>query len=237
MAKGNSGNTNVKPEVPSAFDLFKPSWEGVKLNIVELIMVFLVPMVVLSIYFLIALAAAGLSSDASTGEVNIFGAILLGIGVLAAIVYAVLLGPTLVHIQLKSARLQRVSYDDIWAASKKFWWRYLVLSLAVGLTILVGLILLIVPGIIFLRRYFLSSYALVDQDLGIGASMRASNKLSRGRAMSIFGILGVNILIGLPSFIPIVGSAITFVLQIAYFVAPAIRYDQLKTLQPAVAKS
>ncbi len=235
MANASPNNTNVTPEVPSAFSLFRPSWEGLKLNIVELIMVFLVPMAVLSLYFLIATVAAGLSG--ANGNVNAFGIVLLAIGVVAAVVYAVLLGPALVHIQLKCARMQKVTYETAWATSKKFWWRYLILSIVVGLTILIGFILLIVPGIIFLRRYFLSSYALVDQDLDTGGSMRASNQLSKGRAMTVFGILGVDILIGFPSFIPFIGSFITFVLQIAYFCAPAIRYDQLKALKPAAAKS
>ena len=54
-------NTNVKakaPEVPSAFDLFKPSWEGLKLNIVELIMIFWCPdYLLLALYFLIVASA------------------------------------------------------------------------------------------------------------------------------------------------------------------------------------
>lgn len=218
------------PEVPSAFDLFKPSWEGVKLNLAELIMVFLAPLAVLALYFLIAVAAAGITSN---GDINGFGIALLAIGVVAAVVYAVLLGPAIVHIQLQGARMQKVTYEALWATSKKFWWRYLILSLAVGLTILIGFILLIVPGVIFLRRYFLSQYALIDQDLGIGASMKRSNQLSSGRAMSIFGIIGVDILISLANVVPLIGGIITFLLQIIYFCAPAIRYEQLKSLKPA----
>jgi hypothetical protein len=226
--------TNVTPEVPSAFSLFKPSWEGVKLNIVELVMLFVVPTVALGLYFTIAASVAGLSSH---GSISGVGIVLLVIGALATIAYAVLLGPAIVHVQIKSARMEKVSYESAWATSKKFWWRYLLLSIAVGLTIFVGLLLLIVPGIIFIRRYFLSQYALIDQDLGLGDSMKASNQLSRGRAMSIFGIIGVDILIGLPSVIPVVGSFITFFLQITYFCAPAVRYDQLKKLKPGTAKA
>lgn len=231
-----SSNTKVTkgvavPEVPSAFSLFKPSWEGIKLNLTELIMFFLVPMAALTVYFVIT-AAAG---TANNNGLSALGVIMLAIGVLAAIVYGVLLGPALVHIQLKSARMERVSYQSAWETSKKFWWRFLVLSIAVGLTILVGLLLFIVPGIIFVRRYFLSQYVLIDQDLGTGESMRASNELSKGRSMAIFGIIGVDILINLPSYIPLIGWIVALLLQIAYFCAPAIRYDQLRTLMPKPA--
>ena len=230
-------NTNVKakaPEVPSAFDLFKPSWEGLKLNIVELIMIFLVPTAVLALYFLIVASAV---STTGSGSISAVAIVLLVIGVVVTAAFAALIGPAFIHIQLKSARMEKATYESAWATSKKFWWRYLLVSIAVGLTIGIGLLLLIVPGIIFLRRYFLSTYALIDQDLGVGDSMKRSNDLSRGRAMSIFGIIGVDILISLPNVIPVVGGLITFVLQIAYFCAPAIRYDQLKALKPVASKS
>ena len=231
MANTSSKNTKTSKgapsAVPSAFDLFKPSWAGVKLNLMELVVMFLIPTALLSIYFSLAAAA----TSTSTGNVNALGVVLLAIGVLAIAVYAVLLGPALIHIQLKSARMEKASYESAWETSKKFWWRYLILSLAVGLTILVGLILFIVPGIIFIRRYFLSQFALIDQDLSTVDSMRFSDQLSKGRSMSIFGIIGVYILIAIPNVIPFVGSIITFLLQIAYYCAPAIRYDQLKALK------
>lgn len=239
-------NTNVTPEaapapsappptagssqeVPSAFSLFKPSWEGLKLNLLELIVIYAVPSAILALLFLVG---ASMASSSGSGAV-----VLIGLGVLAALVYATLLGPAIIHIQLKSARMEKATYESAWATSKKFWWRFLLLSIAVGFVIAIGLLLLIVPGIIFIRRYFLSQYALIDQDLDVGDSMRASNELSRGRSMAVFGILGVDILIGIPSFIPIIGQIITFLLQIGYFCAPAIRYQQLKGLKPAAAKS
>ena len=46
--------------------------------------------------------------------------------------------------------------------------------------------------------------------------------------MAVFGIIGVDILISLANVIPIIGGLITFLLQIVYFCAPAIRYEQLK---------
>lgn len=229
MANVNSKDTRTNKEVPSAFELLKPSWEGVKLNLLELVVMFVVPTALLSIYFTLAAAAV----ETSSGHVNVVGVVLLAIGIVALAIYGVLLGPAIVHIQLKSARMEKASYESAWDTSKKFWWRYLILSVAVGLTILVGLILFIVPGIIFIRRYFLSQFALIDQDLSTGESMRTSNELSAGRSMSIFGIIGVYILIGIPSFIPFIGSLITFLLQIAYYCAPAIRYQQLKALKSA----
>lgn len=219
-------NTNVTPEVPSAFSLFKPSWEGVQLNIVTIILVFLVPTLVLLVLgFIISLLIP--SGGRAVGLAVLF--------VIGALIYAGAVGPALILTQLKSGRMEKVSYDQAFECSKKFWARYIGLSIVVGLVVSVGLILLIVPGIIFIRRYFLSQFTMIDQDLSIGESMRASNELSKGRAMAVFGVIGVDILIGIPSAIPVVGSFITFILQIGYFCAPAIRYEQLKGLKPVPA--
>jgi hypothetical protein len=63
--------------------------------------------------------------------------------------------------------------------------------------------------------------------------MRTSNGLSKDRSMTVYGILGVNVLINVPSAIPLIGGLVSFLLQIAYFCAPAIRYQQLKSTKPA----
>lgn len=233
MANSSSKNAQTNPgapTVPSAFDLFKPSWEGVKLNLMELVMMFVVPTALFSIYFMLV---AGSLETSGGNSVNAGSLVLLAIGVVAILVYAVLLGPAIVHIQLKSARMEKASYESAWATSRKFWWRYLLLSVTVGVTIFIGFLLLIIPGIIFTRRYFLSQFALIDQDLSTIDSMRYSNELSKGRGMSVWGVIGVYILIAIPSFVPLIGSVVTFLLQIAYYCAPAIRYEQLKALKPA----
>jgi hypothetical protein len=225
-------NTNVTPgaaaapEVPSAFSLFKPSWEGLKINILEIIMIFLVPTLAL---FLIGLFISFLIPS----DVRVVGLVVLF--VIGSLIYAGLVGPALVYTQLKSGRLEKVAYEDAFACSKKFWARFIGLSIVVSVVIFVGFLLLIVPGVIFIRRYFLSQYAMIDQGLGIKDSMHASNELSKGRSGAVFGIIGVDILISIPNVIPVIGGLITFALQIAYFCAPAIRYEQLKKLEP-VAK-
>jgi hypothetical protein len=223
-------NTNVKGaagssiELPSAFSLFKPSWEGLKLNLTELIIIFVVPTLILILLFVVGASMANSSSGGA--------AVLIVLGVVVGLVYAALIGPAIIHIQLKSSLMEKATYDSALATSKKFWWRFILLSLVVGLVVVSGFILFIIPGIIFLKRYYLSHYALIDQDLGLGDSMRKSNELSRDRSMTVYGLLGVDIVINIPSVIPVIGQVITFVLQIAYFCAPAIRYQQLKKLKP-----
>jgi uncharacterized membrane protein len=215
-------------EFPSAFSLFKPSWEGLKQNIVELVVLFVIPTLVYLVLFFIA----GLSRNGHTNSEHPVA--LIGLGLLS-LIYTVLLGPAIVHIQLKSSLNQKATYESAWATSKKYWWRFLILSIMVGATIIVGVILLIIPGIIFLKRYLFSIYVLIDQDLGLVESMKKSNELSKGRSMTVYGVLGVDILINIPGVIPVIGQIISFVLQIAYFCGPAIRYQQLKAKPASVS--
>jgi hypothetical protein len=218
-----------QPEFPSAFSLFKPSWEGLKQNLLELVVIFVLPTLVI----LVLAIVAGLTGDHSGGSSQ---HVSVGLAILIAallIVYVALLGPAIVHIQLKSSLMQKATYESAWATSKKYWWRFLVLSIVVALTVVVGFILFIVPGIIFIKRYFLSQYALIDQDLGLLESMKKSSELSHDRSMTVYGVIGVDILTNIPSVIPFIGQFISFLLQVSYFCAPAIRYQQLKA-KPAV---
>ena len=197
------------------------------LNIVELILLFVVPILIIS-FLLIAVGAV---SD----HTSIHFAALVLLTILAWLAFAAIIGPALVHIQLKSSRMEKTTYKEALETSRQFWLRFVILSITVAVVIVFGLILLIVPGLIFIRRYFLAQYVLIDQDLSVTESMEASSKLTKGRSMAVFGIIGVDILIALPNVIPVIGSVITFVLQIAYLCAPAIRYQQLKALKPVKA--
>jgi uncharacterized membrane protein len=107
------------------------------------------------------------------------------------------------------------------------------LGMLVSLCVVGGLILLIVPGFIMLRRYLLSGYYLVDQNLSIREAMRRSAASSKPAAGYIWGIVGVQALFS-------VGSAILGLLPggIGAFVAdavillvcflPALRYVELR---------
>ena len=218
---GNQG------EFPSAFSLFGPSWEGLQQNLVELVFIFVVPTLVILFLSL----AAGLTSTNSDGSQHVSG----GLGILTGaflVVSVALLGPAIVHIQLKSSLNQKATYASAWATSKKYWWRFLVLTFMLGITILVGFILLIVPGVIFIKRYFLFHYALIDEDLGLVESMKRSNQLSKDRSMTVYSVLGVEVLISIVGsilrVIPVLGQVATLLFQVTYFCAPAIRYQQLK---------
>ena len=132
-----------------------------------------------------------------------------------------------------------LSFDKLWRATKKFGWRLIGLYLLTGLYTVVGFILLIFPGLVMIRRYFLAPYVMLDKDCGIREAMEHSATISKPSADSsdwtiysrgVWNIIGVMILIGFIGIIPFIGTLIAFIIGMFYAVAPALRYQELKKI-------
>ncbi|MBX4196934.1 hypothetical protein KW801_00045 [Candidatus Saccharibacteria bacterium] len=132
--------------------------------------------------------------------------------------------------QLEAAEGKHLDFHNLWKVVKELGWRMLGLYIVVGLIVVVGLFLLIIPGLIMIRRYFLAPYVMLDQKVGIREAMDRSAALSKINTGSIWGILGVMLLIGMLNIIPIIGGLASFGFGALYSVAPALRYQQLKKL-------
>lgn len=206
-------------QLPGAFSLFRPSLDALMVNIWTFLGLFLVPMA--GLLLMIPLVVV----DRDQSAVGVF-ALLVG---LAAFVFFLFVAPALPFVQLQSVQGKQVSLGDSLKASKKFFWRFYGQSILVGLIIFVGLVLLIIPGIFMLKRYYLVTYYLYDQDLGILESMRKATADAKTYPGAIWGLIGVMVLIELPSAIPIFGL-VSFVLVLMYYCAPPIRYFQIKAL-------
>lgn len=132
--------------------------------------------------------------------------------------------------QLDAAEGRRLDFAVLWATVRELGWRLLGLYIIVGISVVVGLFLLVVPGIILIRRYFLAPYVMLDKKLGILDSMQKSTDLSKVNPGSIWGVLGVMLLIGMINIVPIIGGFVSFIIGSLYSIAPALRYQQIKRL-------
>jgi len=81
-----------------------------------------------------------------------------------------------------------------------------------------------------IRRYYLAPYAMIDRNCGIKEAMERSAAMSKPYSGSIWGIIGVMILISLVGIVPLIGWLASLILGMLYVVAPALRYQQLKRL-------
>jgi hypothetical protein len=131
---------------------------------------------------------------------------------------------------LDSTENRALDFRDLWQTVKKIGWRLVGLYLLVALYVVIGLILLIIPGLIMIRRYYLAPYAMIDRNCGIKEAMERSAAMSKPYSGSIWGIIGVMILISLVGIVPLIGWLASLILGMLYVVAPALRYQQLKRL-------
>jgi uncharacterized membrane protein len=129
------------------------------------------------------------------------------------------IGIGLIHITLKFVDMKKTTYKDL------FYYKpivnYFLTSILTGLIVIGGLLLLIIPGIIFGIRLKYACYLIIDKNLKPMEAIKASWKMTKGNAWNLFffGILLglINILgflcliVGLFITVPLTMLATTFV--------------------------
>lgn len=135
------------------------------------------------ISFLQGILEAGLGSDGLGSMIPFVVGFLLntliGIGTIAVYLKA--------HDSLESVQIQ-----DLWHPHLYLW--YLAVSVLVGAAVMLGLILLIVPGIIAGLMFQFAPYLVVDRGHTPIDAMKASKKLTDGHKWELF-VLGLLLLL------------------------------------------
>lgn len=215
-------------KVLGAFELFKPSKEVVLNNFSSFLIIIFLPS------FLILVGDAMNLRDFLASPNGGMGGPATGLRPESIPYYAVgvialfLLLPAGFYIELQAAKRKTINTVNAIKASWKYFGRVIGLSLLVGLIVVIGLIAFIIPGLIFIRRYFLAPYFLIDKDMGIQQSMSTSAKATKGRPKAIWGVIGVAVLFSFLGVIPIFGGLVSLILLTLYTCAPAMRYLELQ---------
>ena len=76
-------------------------------------------------------------------------------------------------------------------------WKYLGASILAWLAFALGLLLLIVPGIIFGLMFMFATILVIDRELGPIEAMRESNRVTRGHKWNLLGLVLVLALVNL----------------------------------------
>jgi uncharacterized membrane protein len=97
---------------------------------------------------------------------------------------------------LKAARRDKLEINDMFEASKNYW-NAVLANLLVGVIVVIGLFLLIVPGIIFYCKLIFTRYLVVDRKMGVIEAVSESWRMTRGHTGEVFLIA----LIAIPLYI------------------------------------
>jgi hypothetical protein len=111
---------------------------------------------------------------------------------LAGLLVMLLLGPLsqaiMLHTAFQDMSGRRISLSESVRAALGRWLPLVGLSICVGVGIVCGFILLIVPGFTLMIMWYVANPACIVERLGVFASMGRSSELTKGHRWSIFGM-------------------------------------------------
>ena len=158
------------------------SWRVFNANFVK---VFLIAIVVTAVY--VGLSRFLPRSAVPSSEVPKL-AVLIVIGVLAILILYTLAQAAILYVAFQSMRGRVVGIVEALRRGLSRFGAIVGLAILVGCGVWIGLILLIVPGIMFALRWSVALPACVVEGLGPLASMKRSAQLTKGHRWKLFGI-------------------------------------------------
>ena len=112
---------------------------------------------------------------------------------LVTTVFQVVTGIGLTRIQLDAVDGKKLNFAELFDAQSIFW-NYLWTTVVYSLIVLGGLLLLVVPGVIWAIKYQFAITLVVDKKMGLNEALKTSGRITKGHKGWLFGL---TILIGL----------------------------------------
>ena len=147
--------------------------------------------------FVLAFAISGISSallDPGQGAPVTLSSTLMGI---ASGIIGIFVELGLVTLALRAHdSIETVKISDLWNPSPFLY--YLVAQIIVSLAVVLGLILLIIPGVILALALMFTSYLIIDKHRGPIEAIQESKRITKGHRVQllllVLAIIGINIL-------------------------------------------
>lgn len=142
---------------------------------------------------MVSIVSSSILNPGNEGNPGLLGMLMA----LASIVIGMLVEMGLVTFALRAHdSIDGVKVSDLWNPAP--FWRYVAGQILVGLTVIAGLILLVVPGIILALGLVFSSYLIVDKNKGPVEAMKESWRITKGHKWELFlfvlAIAGLNVI-------------------------------------------
>ena len=139
----------------------------------------------LAVLFVAIPAAINIAGVALSSVSPVFGVLAL-VGQLATAVGLLLAYAAIFQVAMQDLHGQPVATDGLIRAAAGKFWALLGLVLLLGLGVVAGVMLLIVPGVVLAMAWSVAMPALVLEDRGVFSAFGRSLALTRGKRWSIF---------------------------------------------------
>lgn len=96
------------------------------------------------------------------------------------------IGIGLMRIALAFVDGKKPEFAMLFSGRFELWWKSAVAGILVGLMVMLGLFLLIIPGVILALKYYYSGYFVVDKNADPIAAIKMSGSATKGHLGEIF---------------------------------------------------
>ena len=173
--------------MPGPIKLFKDSLSIVGANFVLFLSILLIPIIV---SFFTALFAPIPATGVMVTYESVIYIILMVIYVIISILMSVAL--------ILAINDNSLTAKGAYTRAMSYFWKYVGLSLLMTIILMVGFMLLIIPGIILSVWFAFATYILILENSGIVDSLKRSREYVRGKWWGVFGrLIVMSILIAL----------------------------------------
>ena len=172
----------------SAGDSYSKGWKLIFTTFIELLVVTLV-------YAVIQIPTNGFQFKPHDFEWYLVPIVLLAIG------YAVFIsgpiGYSVNWVFLKAVRHEKIEIKDMFAVFERNYWNAVIAGLVTTIIVVIGIFMLIVPGIIFACRLAFVPYLVIDQKMEALDALKASWAMTKGHGWTVFfmGLLAILLVI------------------------------------------
>ncbi len=220
-------------ELAPSFDLVQPSIDFLRKYFWQTMYLSFIPSLLLTVAGVMIFDGNTLTTGSRLGTGVVIAVI--------AVLWTLLTAPGFAYLQTRAVAGEEVSTDEAFKAGLRKLVPYIVTSALGFILVLVGIILLIIPGLILYRAFYLSRYYVVDGNLGPIAALKQSYNDSQGVTAPLWGTIGVTVLFGLLGgmigLLPLIGRALSLGINYLYIYAPALRYGEIVKDIPVKTKA
>ena len=152
-------------------------------------------------FFIGVFLVVGILSSGGRFQLNDtnYGAATIALFIMAGIAFGVIsilakMGATQLALKAHD-NAESATFGDLWAPHP--FWKFVGASFVVAIIVGVGLILLIVPGIIWSLRYLFVPYLIMERKLSPFEALKESARITYGHKWQLLGLLGLTVLINI----------------------------------------